>query len=291
MPERRFSEEEMRAVFARAAERQRRADESAGRAGLSLAELQEVASASGIDPAHVAAAVAEMAAAPEPRKTLLGAPVEVTRVRHLAAPVSDDAWARIVGELRRAFHDDGVAGQLGRIREWSVVGRGQSSGNVRTRLAIEPDGGGVRVMIRRSARDMALGFTIGGSVTALQAIVFALMAAFGGDPEVWIPASILIVLATVFLGGTQVGARVWARQQERKLEALMDRIELIAREDEGEQTRVEPEVRASSPARHWTAAEPPAPALDPGSSPGLALDALPDEAAPESSRPRRRTRS
>src|SRR5690606_38603374 len=163
--ERRYTEEEMRAVFARAAERQRRAEETGQAAGLSLAEMQEVAAAAGIDPTHVAAAVAEMAAAPEPRRTLLGAPVEVTRVRHLPAPVSDEAWARIVGELRRAFNDDGIAGQLGRIREWSAVGRAHRR-DVTTRLALEPDGDGARATLRRSTRDVALGLSIAGGVQA-----------------------------------------------------------------------------------------------------------------------------
>ncbi|MDX1420094.1 MAG: hypothetical protein R3181_09015 [Rubricoccaceae bacterium] len=229
-PERRYTEEEMRAVFARAAERQRRAEETGRASGLSLAEMQEVAAASGIDPTHVAAAVAELAAAPEPRRTVLGAPVEVTRVRHLPAPVSDEAWARIVGELRRTFNDDGMAGQLGRIREWSAVGRGHRR-DVATRLALEPEGDGARVTLRRSTRDVALGASIAGAAHALIAVVFTVFGIAGSDADLLGAAALLGGLAIVLLGGLQLGLRLWANRQERQFEALLDRVELIARED------------------------------------------------------------
>jgi hypothetical protein len=230
--DRRFTEEEMRAVFAKAAERQKRAEAIDVGAGLSLAEMQEVAAAAGIDPTHVAAAVAEMAAVPEPRKTFFGAPVEVTRVRRLPVQVSEDGWARIVSELRRTFNEDGIAGQLGRIREWNAMGRGPRRDLV-TRLAIEPDGDGARVTLRQAARDFAFGFTLAGSIMSFMAILFSTLAAAGVDNELWIPAGLMIGLAVLFLGGLQIGMRLWANRQERRFEALLDRIELIAREDAG----------------------------------------------------------
>src|SRR5690606_12447838 len=195
-----------------------------------LAEMQEVAAAAGIDPTHVAAAVAELAAAPEPRRTLLGAPVEVTRVRHLPTAVSDEAWARIVGELRRTFRDDGIAGQLGRIREWSAVSRGPRR-DVVTRLALEPDGDGTRVVLRRSARDVALAFSIAGLSGSFMALLFGVLAATGVDSEFAFGALFMGAMALVFLGGLQLGLRLWAARQERSFEAVLDRVELIARED------------------------------------------------------------
>jgi hypothetical protein len=274
--ERRFSEEEMRAVFARAAERQRRVEETTARAGLSLAEMQEVAAAAGIDPTHVAAAVAELGAAPDPRRTFMGAPVEVTRVRRLPAPVSDETWARIVREVRRAFNDDGVPSQLGRIREWSSIGRGARR-DLATRLAIEPDGDGARVTIRQSTRDFAFGFTLAGGIQAVMAVVFSLIATFSGDPELWIPAGIMGGMALAFLTAVQVGMRVWAQRQERKFEAVLDRIELVVREDA---------PPTAAPAR---AAE--RPVTTPRAEPRVDLDALdaPEAEAPTAERRRERT--
>jgi len=278
MSEQRFSEEQMRAVFARAAERQRRADERSVPHGLSLAEMQEVAAASGMDPAHIAAAVAELAAAPEPRKTFAGAPVEVTRVRHLDGPVADEAWARIVHEMRKANRDDGIAGQLGRTREWTTLPSSNGAKTTRTRIALEPDGDGPRVVLHRSVRDMAKGFTIGGSVTAFQALIFTAIALFAAsEPGMWIPALFLLTLSTFFLGGTQVGARIWARRQEEQFERMLDRIELIVRDDHAEREAAGAPVRHADPA--------PAGRLDP-----FLLDDL-DVEQGEPERARRPTRS
>jgi hypothetical protein len=275
--DRRFSEEEMRAVFARAAERQRRAEVVDAGSGLSLAEMQEVAAAAGIDPTHVAAAVAELAAAPEPRNQFAGVPVQVTRVRRLPVQVSDEGWARIVAELRRTFDEDGIAGQLGRIREWNAVGRGPRR-DLATRLALEPDGDGARVTLRQSARDFAFGFTLAGGIMTFMSLMFTTLASLGVDNELWIPAGIMGGMALLFLGSLQLGMRMWARRQERRFEALLDRIELIAREDaagEPARERITP-LGAATPAPATPVASPVAPtALPP--APALGLDALPDE--------------
>src|SRR5690606_34000637 len=65
--DRRYTEAELHAIFERAAKRQEEARraEAASHGGLTLAELQEIGEASGIDPAHVAAAAAELSA-PKP---------------------------------------------------------------------------------------------------------------------------------------------------------------------------------------------------------------------------------
>lgn len=278
--DRRYSEEEMRAVFARAAERQRRAETADAPGGLSLAEMQEVAAAAGIDPTHVAAALAEIAAAPEPRKTFLGVPVEVVRVRRLPVAISDDAWARVVAELRRTFNDDGVPSQLGRIREWSAIGRGARR-DMTTRLALEPDGDGARVTLRQSAKDFAFGFTLAASIQSVVSVVFAVLAATGVERELWIPAFLMAGMALAFLTAVQVGMRVWANRQERRFESVLDRIELIAREDAASDA-------ARTPAR-------PAARLDPSAAPrpALELDALPDDGplAEDEARARARSRA
>ena len=268
--DRRFSDEEMRAVFARAAERQRRAEVIDSGAGLSLAEMQEVA-----------AAVAELAAVPEARKTFMGAPVEVTRVRRLPMQVSDEGWARIVRELRRTFDDDGIAGQLGRIREWNSVGRGPRR-DMAPRLAFEPDGDGARVTLRQSTRDFAFGFTLAGGIMTFMSAMFTTLASLGVDNELWIPAGVMGALAVLFLGSIQIGMRLWARRQERRFEALLDRIELIAREDAAQDAPRQIAVPKRGPQAAVPADSPAStPAARPA-APALGLDALPDEPDRES---------
>jgi hypothetical protein len=267
MSTRRYTDSEVRAIFERAAARQEAARRrlTAGEGGLTLEELQAIGAETGIDPAHVASAAAEVdAAGPAPDGTFLGAPVEVTRTRALPAPVSDAAWARMVAELRRAFGDDGAAGQLGPVREWTAVGRGLRR-DLSTRFAVEPDpsGDGVRLVLRQSTREIARILTLVGGFTAVMAALFAGLALAGVDPaEMWPSVILLLAMTLAFGGGAQLGLRRWAARQERKFEALLDRMELIA--------------RSTSPPLPAPPTALPDAAVPAGTMPALDLDRLPD---------------
>lgn len=265
---RRYSEDDARRIFARVAERQTARGPADG--GLSLADLQEAAHAAGLDPSLVAQAAAELdRAAPVPQR-LAGAPVELSVARVVPGTLTDDVWAAIVAEARAQFRGTGTAGQIGRQREWSIVSGGAKNG-VTTHLTAEPVDGGVRLTLSQSIRDMVLGSSIAGGITALMAILFSTLAVAGVDSEMWIPAVMMGAMALLFLGGTQVGARQWRAQRTRRFESVLDRFELIARDDAGEM----PDERASG--EHV--------------SPALDLDALGD--APDGATPagRHRTRT
>ena len=221
-----YSEAEAQKVFARVAERQRTAGPAA--AGLSLADLEEAARAAGLDPTLVAAAAAEIDT-PAPNRGLFGAPVETVRHRVVRGRVSDDAWEAIVGAARAEFGRTGTAGQVGRTREWTVA-TGTGNAQAVTRVALEPLGADTRIVVTRSSRDVALGFTIGGSVMGAMSILFATLFAFGVDPEMWVPAVLLAAMSAVFLGGTQIGLRVWHARQTVRVDALLDRLDLVARD-------------------------------------------------------------
>jgi len=266
---RRYSEDDARRIFARVAERQTARGPADG--GLSLADLQEAARAAGLDPSLVAQAAAELdRAAPAPQR-LVGAPVELTVTRVVPGTLTDDVWAAMVAEARAQFRGTGTAGQIGRQREWSIVSGGTKNG-VTTHLTAEPVDGGIRLTLSQSIRDMVLGFSIAGGVTALMAIVFTALAVASVDPELWIPAVMTGVMALLFLGGTHVGTRQWRTQRTRRFESVLDRFELIARDDAGET----PDERASSDER---------------TSPALDLDALGDAPDDERAAGRHRTRS
>ncbi len=275
--ERRYSEAERRALFERAAKRQeaaRRAEAASGDQ-LTLAELQEIGAASGIDPAHIAAAASELAAAPPVEAhTFLGAPTEAERARLLPGPVSDEAWARMVAEVRRTFGDDGSIGQIGRMREWTVTKRGagrRSESSIR--LALEPAGGGTRATLRQSVRETARDFGIAAAINAAMAVVFALLAAFGPEPGLWIPAVMLASMALVFAGGMRGWLGYWGGKQRETFGGVLDRLELIARSDHTEQpTTEQTAVAASDGAR-------------------IDLDDLPDPEEETGAAQRNRTRS
>lgn len=228
---RRYTEDDARRIFARVAEQQTAQGPADG--GLSLADLQEAARAAGLDPALVVQAAAELdRTSPVPQR-LGGAPVELTVSRVIPGRLTDDVWAAMVAEARAQFRGTGTAGQIGRQREWSVVSGGAKNG-ITTHLTAEPVEGGIRLTLSQSIRDLVLGFSIAGGITALMAVVFTVLAVAGVEPELWIAAAIVAAQALLFLGGTQIGTRQWRVQRARRFESVLDRFELIARADAGE---------------------------------------------------------
>lgn len=221
-----YTEEEAKRVFARVAARQPTAAPAAG--ALSLDDLEEAARAAGLDPTLVASAAAELDA-PAPRRSILGAPTQVRCQRVVRGTVSDEAWERMVAAARAEFGQTGIAGQLGRTREWSVTG-GRRRHQTTTRLALEPVGGDTRIVLDESAQNVALGFAIGGSVQMAMGVLFAALAMAGVESDLWFPAAMMAAFGVLFIGGSQVGLRLWHRRQERRFDALLDRLDLVARD-------------------------------------------------------------
>lgn len=232
---RHFTEEEAQRVFARLAELQGQGHGEAGT--LSIDELREAARAAGLDASLVERAVADLDAAPERRRTFLSAPVEVTRSRVVPRHLDDDAWAAMVHAARGEFGGSGMAGQIGSLREWTLLGGGGGQGfgggvrgsKTSTRLSAEPGDAGTRLTLTQSFREPVQGFSIAGAIHTVMAIAFLVVALVSGDLEFLIPGGIMTLCALVFGGGAQVGARLWADRLGDRFERLLDRQELVAR--------------------------------------------------------------
>jgi hypothetical protein len=271
----RYTEAEVRAIFERAAARQesaQRAEDAAG-PGLTLEELQEIGTAVGLDPAHVAAAADDVRAggSKSERTTLLGMPVVLRRTRRVAGAVSDAVWEQMVFDLRRQFDTAGIAGEVGRQREWTTAPSGMRH-SAPVRVSVEPEGAGSRITVEQTLRRTALPFAIvGAGYSAVALILGALLAAGAlGSEGVFIPA-LFAAMALLMFGGAQVGFRLYAGRQERRFEAALDRLELIARD--------------AAPAAAPDALPEATPSARPEAAPRLDLDSLP-EPEPE---PARRT--
>ena len=224
MPDR-FSEDEARRIFARAAERQHTA--SPDPTGLSLAELKEIAGAAGIAPEHVAAA-ADLRGAPpadEPAR-FLGVDMEPRASRVLPGRLSDDAWAQVVGRLRREFGAQGTASQIGRVREWS------SGPGSRLHVTAEPVGDDTRVTLESSkthevAHVRPVGITMGVAGVLLTALLLAI-----GDGPPAAAVAVGALLPAVWLAVYGISWRIfaaWSRKRQVQFDALLDPVELIAR--------------------------------------------------------------
>ena len=278
MPDR-FSEEEARQIFARAAERQH-ADDAAP-AGLSLAELQEIGKAAGLDPAHVAAAVAEVQGgagrSAAPPATFLGVDVEPRASRVLPAEVTDAVWGRMVGRLRPTFKTIGVTSKVGAVREWQGTNERGGLSNLRmTAAAVE---GGTLVTLETSRAKEARQYRFLPPFFAVMAsLIFAGGVAEGatGSPALWTITAVFLAFGISLPAYARHGYVRWAERRQGQFDGLLDQFELLARDAD-----------AAPPERH------PVRSAETGAEGGagrLDLDAAPP--GPEAERPARwRTRA
>ncbi|MEM0960956.1 MAG: hypothetical protein AAGK21_00275 [Bacteroidota bacterium] len=238
---RRYSEEEAQRIFALVAERQRT---TAGADGLSLSELEEAARAAGLDPSLVAVAAAELDAAPHAEKTLAGLPVEVIRSRVVPGTLDDDGWSQVVTAARHEFGEPGMAGQIGRLREWMAIMPNSNGNTSILRLTAEPTPDGTRLTLSRSIRQTVIGLSIGTAITAIMAGIF-LPLGLTIDPELLVVAGIMAVMAVVFGTGLALGTRTWQHREAGRFERLLSRLELVTRDASAASVRAPAEVSSA----------------------------------------------
>ena len=212
--ERRYGEDEVRQVFARAAE----AAEEEERArlparvdgGLTLGELQAVGLEVGLPPERVAAAAAELDAPLRavPRRKLLGIPISAGRVVDLPRELTDREWQFLVAELRATFDAKGEVKAEGGIREWS-------NGNLHAVLEQAESGHRLRLGTRKGD---AFETTFIGIMFSVMAVIVAFIMVADGRA-----GAALMVPALMGLGGggvlvaNTVRLPRWAGERERQM--------------------------------------------------------------------------
>ena len=253
---RRFDDEETRAIFERAAERQEQARAAErerdpdAEGGLSLEELQEIGRAAGIDPAHIAAAAraiasgtASVPALPTAagrgrgrvRRTGQDLP-EVTapsgkpllHESRLVSRMDDATWERLVDALRRESKVAGITGQVGRVREWAKDRDSKESTPLTVRVV--PEGDGDRIQVTEGTEQAYLIPKILGGVMAGNGALIGLLMMLpmsGSGPPVALPLIFGGIGAAVWGGGTVIAGRV-ARRKAERLAAIADRLALLA---------------------------------------------------------------
>ncbi len=286
--DRRYTEAELHAIFERAAKRQEEARraEAASHGGLTLAELQEIGAASGIDPAHVAAAAAEVARTQQQAEERTRWPREVRAERRMPGPVSDETWEAMVEVLRRELNAPGVAGQVGRTREWTTAASGGRHAEAPVSVTLRPDGDRTRLAVTQSWEQHARAPLIAGAMLSFMALLLGGIFAFT-EPEALLLPVLFAALALLFFALGPPTLRAFARRKEATFERLLDRLELVAR-TEAQATPVPERSRRAegSPVEGIEGIE-----EEPAREARLDLDALPDNEGEAASAERRRARS
>jgi hypothetical protein len=217
MDERRYSEDEVAAIFASATdvpEPGRRPLETS--AGMTLQELQEIGREVGIPADAVAAAARalERRGAQPVTRGFLGLPIGVGRTVELGRRMSDEEWERLVVDLRETFDARGHVSAHGSFRQWT-------NGNLQALL--EPSGTGHRLRLQTlkgGARSMIItGLALLGAGAATT--ILSVLRGSVNDPGSLV-AMAVGGLGLIAAGTLQVPS--WARLRARQMEGVIERL-------------------------------------------------------------------
>ena len=260
--ERRYSEQEIAAIFERAAEEQKSAQQTLHGEGLTLAELQQIGAEAGLLPEFVAraAAASEQKITVLPRRTYLGLPIGVARTAEWPGPFTDADWDRLVADLRGTFHARGKVSREGGLRTWR-------NGNLQA--IVEPTDTGHRLRLQTTKGDATGGIGVGLTFFVI-GLVGVLATWFGiqGLAGLGEAAGLFMLMGAVVAGFQALQLPRWAQERARQMDAVAARL-------------LEQRMTTALPT-----------ATPPAAAPRLDLDALVDsEASLSGAEPRNRRRS
>ena len=266
-----YSEQEVSAIIARAVERQQDADAGANETGLTLDEIERVGRESGIDPAHLRAAAAEVDAVGRTlAKQTAATRTEVVVERWIDAPFRIEAWEDVVAHLREA-HGAAMGAafgssagetvrQVGSSYEWAHTdGLG-----VRTRVTVSPRDGRTRLRMTQLvglSSSRTEGVVYGGGIAAVLAVLvggLASVVAEGVLNPAWAAALAFAVLWAVAAPTVSTLDRRWRAKKLHRLDALADDLAPLFRRE----TAAEPAAETVRPLRLDLDALDPAPLAD-----------------------------
>lgn len=217
--ERRYNEDEVAEIFARATEAQKASLPAARPAdGLTLRELQEVGRDVGLPPDLVESAARSLDVIGQAhRRKLLGfIPIGVGRTVELPRPLTEAEWHRLVADLRETFDARGKLSEQGPFKQWT-------NGNLQALLEPTPDGQRLRLKtLKGSAMSMmGTGAMMLGITAAIWVSMMLRAAPFDADAF-----GVLMLTGLGLLIGGLVPLPSWARTRQRQMEEIVERLSL-----------------------------------------------------------------
>jgi hypothetical protein len=215
MTDRRFNEEEVAAIFAKATEVQQTARRQLPSGeGMTLAEIQEIGREVGIAPELVVQAARSIDQAGRPTSMkFLGLPIGVGRTVEFDRKISDAEWEQLVVDLRETFDARGTVKQEGSFRQWT-------NGNLQALLEPTPTGHRLRL---RTMKGNARASMIGGlGMLGIAAATSVAALVGGGSALVASVAEIGVMGAGLFAFGA-LRVPGWARLRRQQMDELAAR--------------------------------------------------------------------
>jgi hypothetical protein len=224
MTERRFSDDEVARIFAKATEIQKDESRALVRTeGMSLAELQAIGKEAGIDAALIAQAARAVDQPAQPNvPAVIGIPIGVARTVKLDRRLTDDEWEALVIRCRDIFEARGKVESHGSFRQWT-------NGNLQ--ILLEPAGDSHRLRLKTTRGETRGMVAAGASMLAAATIVAAVGSATGSmSLAETIVSSMPVALGGVgmLLGGL-VRLPSWRRKRDEQFETIA--AELLALTD------------------------------------------------------------
>jgi len=233
MPENRtYSEEEIAALLQRSAQLQAddaRSEKKSQSAGLTLTELETIATESGLDPSYLHRAALEMEVSKGKPSMPKKSDTHIYVDRVFSGELTDEIWEEIVFELRRKYESSssdlygstlgkGITEQIGRSREWRIT----SFSGVQTIVLFRPAKKGTRVELsqRVGVASTKVESILYGAFTAFFPALIALAAtkslAWG---SAWLLALTALLIPVVYYLDT-----LWRNKKLRQLNETGDRL-------------------------------------------------------------------
>ena len=220
MTERRYNDDEVAAIFARASETEQasRRELGAPSEGMTLAQLQQIGTEAGLSPELVAQAARSLDQPEQPTTPVfLGLPIGAGRTVRLERRITEVEWERLVVQLRETFQARGVIRSEGSLRSWS-------NGNLQ--VLLEPDGDSHRVRFR-TIRGQARPFMLFGlgmiGVSVASFLAATLTGAVNPTDALERTMSMFIIGGGAFAMGA-LPLRSWARLRQEQMDMLADRL-------------------------------------------------------------------
>lgn len=217
MTNRRYSEDEVAAIFAKAIEAEGPALTQASRdEGLSLTDLQNIGRDVGLTPEAVANAARTMdAGAPAESRTFLGFPIAVERTVMLNRRLSEEEWELLVVKLRDAFDAKGRVSASGSFRQWT-------NGNLQALL--EPTSAGHRLRLRTFKASAHVGMRMGMFLIAMSGAVAIAGAVAGHSLGSLSGAGFLFAIGAGLFASGVLPLREWARTRRQQMERIAEEV-------------------------------------------------------------------
>ncbi len=224
MTDRRYTDEEVAAIFQRAAETEHTAFAVPAECkGLTLAALQDIGREVGISAESIAHAARSLEQAGHPAsQRFLGLPIGVGRTVEFDRPLSDADWERLVADLRETFQARGTVRYDGPFRQWT-------NGNLQA--LVEPTPNGHRLRLQSVKGDsqalMTGGMVFLGAATATS-IAVAVAGTLGNPGTVTgVGFMALMGLGMVAAGALRISG--WARRRKKQMEEVIARLAIAAK--------------------------------------------------------------